>query len=142
VLDRDSPVVDGFPPMNFANIGLLFAASVASVIGQFFLKTGAKEFGAVNLGSVQSIVSSIFQILFIPQIMGGILSYAIGLFAYIFALSRMPISIVSPSIAMSYVFAVLMGKFIFGEDVPVTRYVGMGLIVCGVIFIMKDKTPT
>ena len=82
---------------------------------------------------------TVLNILFIPQIMAGIAAYAIGLFAYIFALSRMPISIVSPSIAMSYVFAVLMGRFIFGEVVPVTRYIGMAMIVCGVIFIMKDK---
>jgi multidrug transporter EmrE-like cation transporter len=125
--------------MNFANLFLLFAASAASVIGQFFLKTGAKEFGAVKLDSLQSVIASVFQILFIPQVMGGIVSYAIGLFAYIFALSRMPISIVSPSIAMSYVFAVLMGKFIFNEDVPISRYIGMAMIVCGVIFIMQQK---
>ncbi len=125
--------------MNFANLFLLFAASAASVIGQFFLKTGAKEFGAVKLDSLPAIMSSVFQILLIPQVMGGIVSYAIGLFAYIFALSRMPISIVSPSIAMSYVFAVLMGKFIFHEDVPLSRYIGMAMIVCGVIFIMQQK---
>ncbi len=74
--------------------------------------------------------------------MGGIISYAIGLFAYVFALSRMPISVVSPSIAMSYVFAVLMGRFIFGEAVPMTRYVGMGLIVCGVILIMQESAKS
>jgi drug/metabolite transporter (DMT)-like permease len=129
--------------MNFANLGLLFAASAASVLGQFFLKAGAEKFGAVQFTSLSAILASVFQILFIPQVMGGIIAYAIGLFAYIFALSRMPISLVSPSIAMSYVFAVLMGKFLFGEDVPVTRYIGMAMIVCGVIFIMQGKSnPT
>ena len=125
--------------MNFMNFSLLLAASVSSVIGQFFLKSGAEKFGKVEFTSLNSLVMTVLNILFIPQVMAGITAYAIGLFAYIFALSRMPISIVSPSIAMSYVFAVLMGRFIFGEAVPVTRYIGMGMIVCGVIFIMKDK---
>ena len=120
------------------NFSLLLAASASSVIGQFFLKSGAEKFGKVEFTSLNSLVMTIFNILFIPQVMAGITAYAIGLFAYIFALSRMPISIVSPY-AMSYVFAVLMGRFIFGEAVPVTRYIGMGMIVCGVIFIMKDK---
>lgn len=125
--------------MNFMNFSLLLAASASSVIGQFFLKSGAEKFGKVEFTSLDSLVMTVLNILFIPQIMAGIAAYAIGLFAYIFALSRMPISIVSPSIAMSYVFAVLMGRFIFGEVVPVTRYIGMAMIVCGVIFIMKDK---
>ena len=125
--------------MNFMNFSLLLAASASSVIGQFFLKSGAEKFGKVEFTSLDSLIMTVLHILFIPQIMAGIAAYAIGLFAYIFALSRMPISIVSPSIAMSYVFAVLMGRFIFGEVVPVTRYIGMAMIVCGVIFIMKDK---
>ncbi len=133
------PASDRLRPMNFMNFSLLLAASASSVIGQFFLKSGAEKFGKVEFTSLNSLVMTVLNILFIPQVMAGIMAYAIGLFAYIFALSRMPISIVSPSIAMSYVFAVLMGRFIFGEVVPVTRYIGMGMIVCGVIFIMKDK---
>lgn len=127
---------------NFGNLLLLLAASAASVIGQFFLKTGADKFGAVKLDGAASLITTAFNILLIPQVMGGIISYAIGLFAYVFALSRMPISVVSPSIAMSYVFAVLMGRFIFGEAVPMTRYVGMGLIVCGVILIMQESAKS
>ena len=139
MMDCIVPVSDRFSPMNFINFSLLLAASASSVIGQFFLKSGAEKFGKVEFTSLNNLVMTVLNMLFIPQVMAGITAYAIGLFAYIFALSRMPISIVSPSIAMSYVFAVLMGRFIFGEAVPVTRYIGMGMIVCGVIFIMKDK---
>ena len=139
MMDCIVPVSDRFSPMNFINFSLLLAASASSVIGQFFLKSGAEKFGKVEFTSLNNLVMTVLNMLFIPQVMAGIMAYAIGLFAYIFALSRMPISIVSPSIAMSYVFAVLMGRFIFGEAVPVTRYIGMGMIVCGVIFIMKDK---
>ncbi len=139
MMDCIVPVSDRFCPMNFINFSLLLAASASSVIGQFFLKSGAEKFGKVEFTSLNNLVMTVLNMLFIPQVMAGIMAYAIGLFAYIFALSRMPISIVSPSIAMSYVFAVLMGRFIFGEAVPVTRYIGMGMIVCGVIFIMKDK---
>ena len=138
-LDRVIPVLDGTSSMNFANLSLLFAATASSVIGQFFLKTGAEKFGKVEITGINNLIVTVFNILLIPQVMAGITAYAIGLFAYIFALSRMPISVVSPSIAMSYVFAVLMGKFMFGEIVPITRYLGMAMIVCGVIFIMKDK---
>ena len=139
MMDCVVPASDRLRPMNFMNFSLLLAASASSVIGQFFLKSGAEKFGKVEFTSLNNLVMTVLNMLFIPQVMAGIMAYAIGLFAYIFALSRMPISIVSPSIAMSYVFAVLMGRFIFGEAVPVTRYIGMGMIVCGVIFIMKDK---
>ena len=139
MMDCVVPASDRLRPMNFMNFSLLLAASASSVIGQFFLKSGAEKFGKVEFTSLNNLAMTVLNMLFIPQVMAGITAYAIGLFAYIFALSRMPISIVSPSIAMSYVFAVLMGRFIFGEAVPVTRYIGMGMIVCGVIFIMKDK---
>ncbi|MEB3292883.1 MAG: EamA family transporter [Synechococcales bacterium] len=109
-------------------------ATLASVAGQFFLKSGANQLGAVSLGNLGRFLLTMTTT---PAIVVGLACYAIGAIAYIFALSRIPLSIVGPSVALSYVFSVLMGKFFFGEMIPTVRYVGVSLIMVGVILLVR-----
>jgi undecaprenyl phosphate-alpha-L-ara4N flippase subunit ArnE len=46
-------------------------------------------------------------------------------------------SVAYPVTALAYVFGVLAAIFIFHETVPVTRWLGIGLIILGVILIAK-----
>jgi len=69
----------------------------------------------------------------------GLTFYAMGAIAYILLLTRVKLSIVGPSIALSYVFSVLLGYFIFKEAIPFERLLGLGLIVCGVVLVLWQK---
>jgi drug/metabolite transporter (DMT)-like permease len=120
--------------MTLANAFLILVATLASVAGQFFLKSGANQLGAVSLANLSKFVGMMVTT---PTIGIGLSCYAIGAIAYIFALSRIPLSIVGPSVALSYVFSVLMGKFFFGEAIPTVRYVGVALIMSGVILLVR-----
>ncbi len=117
-------------------LGLLLVSIVAGVIGQFFLKTGALKLGKVNAGNA---VSHIFSIATTPELVIGLTFYAVGAIAYILLLTRVKLSIVGPSIALSYVFSVLLGYFVFKEAIPFERVMGLGLIVCGVILVVWQK---
>ena len=54
-----------------------------------------------------------------------------------FILRNFPFSIAYPMTAFAYIFGMLAAVFIFQESVPLTRWVGVGLIVLGVFFIAK-----
>jgi drug/metabolite transporter (DMT)-like permease len=116
--------------------GLLFLSILSSVIGQFLLKSGALKLGAVSAGNA---VSHILAIITVPELLGGLATYALGAVAYILLLTHVSLSIAGPAISLTYVFSVILGHFLFREAIPVERLVGLGLIVCGVILVVWHK---
>jgi multidrug transporter EmrE-like cation transporter len=120
-------------PQEFA---LLLISVMASVTGQLFLKLGANKLGKVN---TSNILNQITSILTTPELLLGLLCYGFGAIAYILLLTRVKISIAGPSASLVYVFSVLIGYFIFKETIPAIRYLGLGLIVSGVILVVWQK---
>ncbi|NJR52017.1 MAG: EamA-like transporter family protein [Leptolyngbyaceae cyanobacterium CSU_1_3] len=113
----------------------LFLLSIAAGTGgQFFLKTGALKLGRLSSGNF---VSHVIGIVTTPELLVGLMFYAIGAVLYILLLTRVKLSVLGPAVALQYVFAVLMGKFIFGESIPITRLAGMGMIIGGVILLIS-----
>jgi drug/metabolite transporter (DMT)-like permease len=122
--------------VTLAEFGLLFLSLLASVGGQFLLKAGAVKLGKVSAGNV---ISHIIGMVTTPEVLAGLALYGMGAIAYILLLTRVNLSVASPAIALSYVFAVLIGFFVFKEVIPVERVVGLGFIVCGVILVVWQK---
>ena len=122
--------------MTLAEFGLLFLSLLASVGGQFLLKAGALKLGKVGASNV---VSHIIGMATTPEVVAGFGLYGLGAIAYILLLTRVNLSVASPSIALSYVFAVLIGYFVFKEAIPAQRVVGLGFIVCGVLLVVWQK---
>jgi drug/metabolite transporter (DMT)-like permease len=122
--------------VTLSEFGLLFLSILASIGGQFLLKAGALALGQVSAANA---INLILRIITIPQLVLGLALYGLGAIAYILLLTRVNLSIVGPSIALSYVFSVLLGYFVFKEVIPVERVVGLGFIVCGVILVLLQK---
>jgi drug/metabolite transporter (DMT)-like permease len=116
---------------------LLVVAILASVGGQFFLKSGALKLAK---DGADSIATHVLSIITIPDLIIGLICYAIGAIAYILVLRSVNLSIVGPSIAASYIFSVLIGHFVFHEAIPVERVVGLGFIVCGVVLVVWNRS--
>ncbi|WP_017743504.1 EamA family transporter [Scytonema hofmannii] len=115
---------------------LLLMSVLASVAGQFFLKAGATKLGRV---SIDNAINHILSIITIPELLVGLASYGLGALAYILLLTRVNLSIAGPSVSLVYVFSVLLGYFIFKEHIPISRFVGLGLIMAGVILVVWQK---
>lgn len=119
--------------MGWTSFILLLASVLASVMGQFFLKTGALKLVRVgNSNVIQRVIDSVL----IPELLIGLCFYGCGAIAYILLLSRVPLSIAGPSISLVYICSVVMGALFFNETIPPSRFVGLGLIICGVILVM------
>lgn len=68
-----------------------------------------------------------------------------GLFLYVFAtliwfvvLSRIPLSVAYPVQSIAYVLGLLAALFIFNEPVTLIKWVGMAVIMVGVLIIAVD----
>lgn len=115
---------------------LLLLSVLASVSGQVLLKAGALRLGRVNPKDVIGYIMSIFTT---PELIAGLTCYGLGAFIYILLLTRVKLSVAAPSIALVYVVSVIMGYFLFKESIPVSRLVGLGFIVCGVLLVLWQK---
>jgi drug/metabolite transporter (DMT)-like permease len=116
--------------------GLLLISILFSLAGQFFLKIGALKLGKVTS---DNFFAHILSIATIPELLTGLFCYGLGAIAYILLITRVKLSIAAPSIALIYVFSVLLGHFAFQEVIPISRAVGIGLIVCGVVLVIWQR---
>ncbi|MEG3862501.1 transporter [Microcoleus sp. herbarium12] len=122
--------------MNRGVFLVLLAAILCSVVGQFSLKAGAKILGPIGAANlVEKVIAMATQ----PLIVAGLALYAVSSVGFIVVLSRANISIVSPLLSISYLFTVLGGKIVFNEPLPPLRLVGVGLIMTGVIFVLRGQ---
>lgn len=114
----------------FKLIGLMTLQSLFLVVSQVFLKIGLKS---VNLTEFS--LSLILKTLMIYQlwIAMTLMGLAGGIWFYV--LKKYEFSMAYPMVSISYVFAVLVSLFIFHETIPVTRYIGVFIILIGVIIV-------
>lgn len=123
--------------MNPPELALLFGSILSSTLGQLLLKLGANKLGRVSSGNL---ISHVLSIATTPELVGGLACYGLGAIAYILLLTRVNLSIVGPSVALIYVFSVLIGYFVFQETIPLSRSLGLGLIVAGVILVLWQRS--
>lgn len=122
--------------MTLPEFGLFLISIVMSVGGQFFLKTGATKLGQVN---ASNLVSHVLGIVTTPELLAGLSCYALGAVTYILLLTRVDLSVAGPAASLVYVFSVIVGYFVFKETIPINRYIGLSLIICGVILVIWKK---
>ncbi|GHT24490.1 membrane protein [Bacteroidia bacterium] len=58
-------------------------------------------------------------------------------FIWFYIVKHFPLSVAYPLISISYVFGMLASIVIFKETVPVSRWIGVGFIMIGVVFLTK-----
>lgn len=122
--------------VTISELALFLFSLLTSVAGQFFLKSGALRLGHVNAANALGLILNIIKT---PDLLIGLSCYAVGAVAYILVLTRVNLSVAGPAISLSYVFALLVGHFVFKEPIPLKLYIGMGLIISGVILVIWRK---
>ena len=73
-----------------------------------------------------------------PWLLGGMLCYAVSILIWLFVLSKAEVSVAYPFLSIGYVIAAAMGFFFLGENVTVTRMLGIALICSGLVFISRS----
>lgn len=80
-----------------------------------------------------------------PWAIGGIILYAVSALFWLVVLSRVPLSVAYPIVAVGYVVVVLYSRFVFNEPVKAVAWVGLALIVVGVAITaqgLKSDSPS
>jgi len=116
---------------------IAFAAILLLVSGQTLLKVGLNDIGGVSLFDGDPF-ASLLGLFHTPWIILGFVCYGVSAILWLDVLSKLDFSMAFPMVSLTYVFAVLIGRFVFQETVGLDRIVGVLLILAGLFFIIRS----
>lgn len=112
----------------------IIMAIVFTVVGQLLIKSQAMHAGSLP-ASWPERVGFFMNLLFSFKIIAGLSSAVIAAFAWMLAMTRLPLSVGYPMMSLTYPLVFVLGWLLFGETISPWRVVGIGLILIGIIFI-------
>jgi drug/metabolite transporter (DMT)-like permease len=101
---------------------ILFAGALCAALGQVLFKVGATG---------REALASFFNL----WVMAGLLAYALGTLLWIYALSKVRLTVVYPFTALTFVLVYLSGVLILDEPTSSKSLVGVGFVLGGLFLI-------
>lgn len=109
----------------------LFATVFANAAGNVCLSHGMKSLGADSPMNITTLLRALDH----SSILWGIGLLLLFFGGFLLLLSWADLSFVLPLLSVSYVVNVILARIILGEDVPITRWIGVLLICAGAYYI-------
>ena len=108
------------------NTALCLLNVVLLLCGQLLFKYGARN-------REVSSVTDVVKLMFSPPILIAVVVYAVATLLWIYILTKIPISYAYPIQALAFPLVVVMSSFLFNEKIPTNRWIGIGIIILGVL---------
>ena len=119
-----------------ASIALILGAVVCGVGGQLALKAGMTQLGRIGFEAVAQPAALALRVLTNPFVLGGLGLYALGAVLWLAVLSRLPLSLAYPMLALSYAITPVLAWLVLGENVAGARWLGI-LVICAGVFLIS-----
>jgi drug/metabolite transporter (DMT)-like permease len=113
----------------------LIPAILLSTTGELFLKRGMTEIGAFDFTSTSTIIPTFIKILSNPYIWIGFIGFGGGSVFWLSVISRVPLSLAYPMLALSYVIVVVEAWIFLGEGLHPLRIIGAIVVGIGVALV-------
>lgn len=113
---------------------LLASGVLAGALGAILLKMGARSLNLNGGTWASQLVCAIRT----PSILLGLLLYLIPTVLWIWLLRTIPLTVLQPILSLSYVLTALLALWILHEPVPLQRWLGMGLIMMGILMVSRS----
>lgn len=127
--------------MSLKSFGILLIAILLGAVGQLALKLSLNAFKAIH-GDELSGLGMLLQAMCTPGMMVGLLCYVVSTLLYLRLMWDIPVSLLYPMVALNYVFVTLLAVVYLHEVVPPIRYLGLLLIIGGVVvYAVWGKPP-
>lgn len=129
--EEERPKPSGYSPEIALVASLLLAAS-----GHLLIKAGLNA-TAVPVAR-DSLALQLLRYLLSPMVILGLVVYAVGTATWVVAVAKRDISYLFPITSMNYVLVTLGGMWLFGEAVPPGRWLGIMIVMLGVVLMQMS----
>lgn len=116
---------------------ILFSVSL-SAIAQIVLKTGMSSPSVTQVMKLGSPFAMAIQIALNPWVLGGLGLYFLGAMVWLFVLARVDVSVAYPFVGLGFILTMILGKYVMGDDITVSRLAGTLLVAAGVVLIARS----
>jgi drug/metabolite transporter (DMT)-like permease len=117
-------------------------AAGSAAFGQILVRRGMLQVGSLENYAPWSLVTYFWHALCNPYVVGGTVLNAVFYFLFLATLSWTGVTVALPMTAIEYGFAALMAVTILKESVPPVRWVGIALVMMGVMLIARGGGDT
>ena len=122
-----------------SNMKALVLAGLCALLlstGQVLWKVALDRNGGLIKQGV-SLAGNVWALSTSPYMLLGILLYAVSTVVWLYLLGEYEYSYIYPMISMAYVFGFIYSKVVFHEQINAFRWIGVVLIIAGVILINR-----
>lgn len=112
---------------------LIFLSIGLAACGQLSMKAGMNKVGEIKAADFSEPFKLAGRVLKSVWAVIGVVLYAVSAVFWLIVLSRVDLSVAYPLVAASYVVVVFYSWLVFNESVRWFSWIGLGLIVIGVV---------
>jgi drug/metabolite transporter (DMT)-like permease len=120
------------------SLWLILAAVIIAASGQLSLKAGMNQVGAIDAASLARPLETFGRVFSTPLVWFGLACYGVGAILWLIVLSRLDLSYAYLLLAAMYVLIPLVSWLVLGERIPPLRWLGMGVVVLGVVIVARS----
>lgn len=113
-------------------LGLALVSICFSATAQVLLKLGMSR---ARLNGADGAAAGLIDAALSPHVIAGLGCYGVSMILWLAVLSRLPLSMAYPMVALGITIVVLVSALFLNEPMPVARILGVVLIVAGVAVI-------
>lgn len=125
------------------SIGILIVSVAFATAGQLTLKAAMESIGRIGSAQVSDAGQTLMRAVKEPLLWSGLVLFGVSALFWLIVLSRVDLSLAYPFVGISYVVIVALARFIFHEQVPTLRWIGVSVIAVGIALIgFSSKTAT
>jgi multidrug transporter EmrE-like cation transporter len=123
--------------MKLALFPLLLFGVLLNAGAQLLLKAGIAKVGQFNF-TLPNILPVTMQVAANPYIILGLTFYVVSVVLWLMVLSRVDVSMAYPMLSLGYVMNAIAAYYLFGENLSLTRIIGILVILGGVYLIARS----
>ena len=111
-----------------SSILLVFLAALIGSFGSVFLKAGA---GRLHF-DIRTLVLN-------WRLAMGVGLFLLSSYFFILGIRRGELTILYPMVSLGYIFTLLWARLFFGEPLTRNKFLGLGLIIAGIVILSLGK---
>lgn len=120
---------------------LILAGVLLNSAAQILLKAGVRHTGVISL-QFPALVKAGLSLAVNPFIIVALACYVVSVVFWLLALSRTAVSIAYPMLSIGYIVTALVGWLYLGEQMNLTRWAGILVIIIGVFLVARGGSGT
>ena len=121
--------------MNLIVFSIAILGVLLNAAAQLALKWGVNING--GLDKERELIDLLYWVITNKGILIGLVLYAVSVVIWVYILSKLDVGVAYPLLSIGYVVNVFMASWIFNESLTAYKFIGIGLIIMGVIVLYK-----